>query len=310
MGGGSWDSSTFASYAKSTGKTTARSAHDVYKATSLVNELDPKGITMRESRDSDDNPLSTPLIVALDVTGSMASVLHAMGTTGLNTLCTEVYNRKPITNPHIMCMGVGDVEAGDRAPLQVTQFEADIRIAQQLDKLYFEQGGGGNDHESYLLPWYFAAMFTSIDCFEKRGKKGYLFTIGDEQPQLKLRASDIERVMGSKPETDFAAQDLLTRVSRMYHVYHIMVEQGSHFRSYGDRVVREWSELLGQRAIRLADHSKLGEVIISTIQVNEGASVDDVVKSWDGSTSLTVAKAIKDLAPGAISSGAGVVKFD
>ena len=22
---------------------------------------------------------------------------------------------------------------------------------------------------------------TSIDCFEKRGKKGYLFTIGDEQ---------------------------------------------------------------------------------------------------------------------------------
>ena len=78
-----------------------------------------------------------------------------------------------------MAMAIGDAEC-DRAPLQVTQFEADIRLADQLRELWIEGGGGGNRGESYHLPWAFAAMRTSTDCFERRGRKGYLFTIGDE----------------------------------------------------------------------------------------------------------------------------------
>jgi hypothetical protein len=63
---------------------------------------------------------------------------------GMPTLFKEIYDRKPITDPHIMFMGIGDVEAGDRSPLQVSQFEADIRLAEQLEKLHVEHGGGGN----------------------------------------------------------------------------------------------------------------------------------------------------------------------
>ena len=37
----------------------------------------------------------------------------------------------PVADPHMMIMGVGDAWC-DRAPLQVTQFEPDIRIAEQL----------------------------------------------------------------------------------------------------------------------------------------------------------------------------------
>ena len=77
----------------------------------------------------------------------------------------EILARKPVSDPHILCMGIGDVLC-DQAPLQVTQFEADIRIAEQLEKLWLEKGGGGNSCESYNLPWYFAAMHTAIDCFE------------------------------------------------------------------------------------------------------------------------------------------------
>ena len=74
-----------------------------------------------------------------------------------------------------------------------------------------------------------------------------------------------------------------------------MVEQGSHMRSYRDRVVRQWTDLLGQRAILLSDISKLSEVIVSTIQVVRGTDADTVVKSWSGDTSLVVAKAVSGL---------------
>jgi hypothetical protein len=238
----------------------------------------------------------------------MGMIADTMVRTGLNTLCTQIYDRKPVSDPHIMCMGIGDVEAGDDAPLQITQFEADIRIGKQLEKIFLEHGGGGNSHESYHLPWYFAAMHTGIDCFEKRGKKGYLFTVGDEQPPHKLLADEINRVMGTKPQNDYTAQQLLTMASRMFEVYHIMVEEGSHFSGHGKQVVKEWTDLLGQRAIRLSDHTKLAEVIVSAIQVNEGTDVATVSKSWDGQTSLVVSKAIKDLKKGSKGSSA-VVRF-
>jgi len=308
MGSGRWSADDWARYSSThvSGKATV---DDIYTSKSLAAELDPKGVAVRESCDSADNPNSTALIVGLDVTGSMDKVLDAMARTGLKTLAEEVYARRPITDPHIMFMGIGDVEMGDRAPLQVTQFEADIRIAEQLTKIYLERGGGGNNYESYALAWYFAAMHTRIDCFEKRGKKGYLFTVGDEQPTPYLRASDIERVFGHRPQFDrISAQDLLTMVSRQYEVFHIMVEEGSHFRSHGNNVVKKWTELLGQRAIRLSDHTKMGEVIVSTLQVVEGADVRDVISSWDGTTGIVVAKAVNSLDSAKISAN-GIVRF-
>jgi hypothetical protein len=224
----------------------------------------------------------------------MGMISDAMIRTGMNTLATEIYTRKPITDPHMLFGGIGDVNY-DSAPLQVTQFEADIRVAEQLQNIYLEGGGGGNNFESYLLPWYFAAMHTSIDCFEKRGKKGYLFTAGDEEPEMKLTKAQIEKVFGYTPEQDYDFQTLYTMVSRKYEVYHLMVEQGSHMRYDSSRTVKPWRELMGQRAILLSDYTKMSEVIVSIIQATEGATKEDIVASWDGSTGLVVSKAIGNL---------------
>lgn len=308
MGFGRWSPDDWTSYSTVHVKS-ARTVDDIYKTRTLVDELNPKGVKMRESCDSDINPNSTALIVALDVTGSMGIVLDTIARQGLSTLATEIYNRKPISDPHIMFMGIGDVHARDEAPLQVTQFEADIRIAEQLTKIYLERGGGGNNYESYALAWYFAAMHTRIDCFEKRGKKGYLFTIGDEEPTPYLEADDIERVLGYRPQQErFSTIDLLTMASRYYEVYHIMVEEGNHYRMHSSDVVREWTNILGQNAIKLSDHTKIAEVIVSTIQVAEGANSADVAKSWDGSTNIVVAKAISGLSK-VNTSDSGIVTF-
>jgi hypothetical protein len=306
MGSGRWDSSAWAGYA-STKSYSSKTVDAIYTSRSLHKDLDPKGVVARESRDSADNPNSNAIIVALDVTGSMGSVLDVVAKQGLNTLATEIYSRKPVTDPHLMFMGIGDVAAGDEAPLQVSQFEADIRIAQQLENIYYEKRGGGNNSESYVFSWYFAAKHTSIDCFEKRNKKGYLFTIGDEMPTPGLLASEIERILGYSPETDFTAEQLLTLVLRQWEVFHIIIEEGIYCAGRRDQVVNAWQKLLGQRAIPLSDHTKLAEVIVSTLQVCEGHHIDRVVDSWDGSTSLVVKRAVGELTPVIKSDADGLV---
>jgi len=307
MGGGRWDASDWTTYA-STKSHDTKTTEEIFES-SLHEDLDPRMIKLRESRDSEDKDHSTPVIVALDVTGSMGSVLDVMARTGLNTLVTEIYERKPVSDPHIMCMGVGDVAARDEAPLQCTQFEADIRIAEQLEKLYLEYGGGGNHYESYILPWYFAALKTSSDAFEKRGKKGYLFTIGDEEPTPEVTAEQLEKVFGHKVQRGYTSEELLDLVSKQWEVFHIMVEEGSYYRYAKDKVVKGWTELLGQRAIKLSDHTKLAEVIVSTIQVCEGHNVDEVTSSWDGDTSLVVKRAVSDLTETTVEEEKGVVNL-
>jgi len=292
MGSGRWDPSDWGSYAKSSGYDT-KSTASIYASRGLDSDLNPKGVT-RESRDSADNPASTPLIVGLDVTGSMSMVLDAMARTGLNTLVSEVYTRKPIHDPHVMCAGIGDVEC-DQAPLQVTQFEADLRIAKQLEKIWLESGGGGNRYESYALLWYFAARHTVTDSFEKRKKKGYLFTVGDEEPTGRLVKEDIQEFIGDTLQEDVDLESLLTEVSRKWEVFHVMVGEGNHAKHFEQDVRQGWTKLLGQRAIWLTDHTKLAEVVVSILQLHEGADRDAVVRSWDGSTALVVQEATKGL---------------
>jgi len=310
MGASRWDDKAWDTYSTKNIKNTTR-VEEIYTSKHMDPELDPKGITLRESCNSDVNPQSTPLIVALDVTGSMSGISDSMAREGLKTLATEIYSRKPITDPHIMFMGIGDAEMGDRAPLQVTQFEADIRIAKQLAKIYLEGMGGGNGYESYALAWFFASQHTRIDSFEKRGKKGFLFTIGDELPTPYLRGCDIERVMGYKPEFDkISAQELYTMASKQYEVFHIVVEEGNGCRIMGaDKVVKAWSEVVGQNVIRLSDYTKMAEVIVSTLQIINGdTTLEEVISSWDGSTSLVVSKAIKGLSS-SLKTTNGFIKF-
>jgi hypothetical protein len=82
---------------------------------------------IRESRDSEDSPESTPVIIGFDVTASMGYLAKELALHSMNEIIKHLYKAKPITNPHILCAAIGDSLA-DKYPLQVTQFEADIRI--------------------------------------------------------------------------------------------------------------------------------------------------------------------------------------
>ena len=85
----------------------------------------------------------------------------------LNEIMTKLYGQ--IKDVEFMIMGIGDL-AYDTYPIQASQFESDIRIAEQLDKIYFEFGGGGNWFESYTAAWYFGSRHTKLDCWNRAKK--------------------------------------------------------------------------------------------------------------------------------------------
>lgn len=294
MGSGKFDPSAYRSFTTST---IGKSADEIYTSRKMDSYLDPKGVKMRESRDSADNPNSTPVIVGIDVTGSMGMIAEVLAKEGLGTLFTGILDRQPITDPHVMFMAIGDANH-DSAPLQVSQFEADKRIIEQLAKIWIEHGGGGNCFESYNLPWYFAANHTIHDSMEKRGKRGYLFTVGDEEAPADLTIDQIKRFIGDSPQAEMSTKNMLAQVQRTYDVFHVVIKEGSHARSCLPTVTKSWRDLLGQRVILLDDHKKLAETIVSAIEVAEGGDAAISAKGWGSGTDAIVHAAVKDLPKG------------
>lgn len=285
MGGVRFSAADYSDYqTKNAGKT----QQQTFTAKTVDKGLDPLLINFRESCDSPANPESTPIMVFVDETGSMGKLAHTIIKTGLGVIMNEIYDRKPVTDPHLLVGGIGDAYT-DQYPIQPSQFEAGAKeLTDQVARIVIEGNGGGNGGESYLLAWYFAAFKTKIDSMLKRGKKGYLFTVGDEPPHLTLTKGQIKTLFGDDVEADMTAQQLLDLASESWEVFHLRVQSARYAKE-------RWIELMGERVIDVTDHEKLAEVIVSTIQVIEGHDKAAVTGSWSGDTSLVVQSAIKDL---------------
>ncbi|MCT2563549.1 hypothetical protein [Chryseobacterium herbae] len=221
--------------------------------------MNPKGISFRESRDSSVHPNSVPIILGLDVTGSMGHIPHELIKEGLPKLMGGII-QGGVPDPALLFLGIGDHEC-DAFPLQVGQFESgDEELDMWLTRTYIESGGGGNAGESYLLAWYFAAFHTRTDAFEKRNQKGILFTVGDEPCLKTLPAFAIREIMGAGQHT-YTHFELLEEAKKRYEVYHINV-------LHSDQAMRAdigWKELLGQNCLSIADHRDIPNVIKGVI---------------------------------------------
>ena len=173
----------------------------------------------------------------------------------------NILESESIPNPHVMFMAIGDVNY-DSAPLQVTQFEADIRIAEQLKDLYLEGGGGTNDSESYPLAWHFAANRTKLDSFDNRGEKAMLFTIGDEYAPKQISGDHLRRFLGEENAQDQMCSDMLAKAQEKYEVFHLGLKER---KAFTQDVQSSWTKMLGQRLILVDDYKKVADIIVSTI---------------------------------------------
>lgn len=257
------------------------------------------GKLLRESRDSAAHPESLAISVPFDVTASMDAVPRTVQKKFLN-LMALLLKRGYVDHPQIMIGAVGDAYS-DRAPIQVGQFESGIEIDNDLTNLWLERGGGGQKKESYGLFLYFMARHTSIDCWEKRQKKGYLFLIGDEMSH-NVTPEEVKKYIGDTIPETLTVEQLLKEVQERYEVFFILPNMTSY---WNDPLVSDyWQKLLPERFLRLEDPEMVCELIATTIGVMEGradqAKVDDDLADMGVSSTArsAVSKALVTVAAG------------
>jgi len=235
-----------------------KSSQELFVNRNINSAMNPYGVTIRESRDSAEHPNSVAILLGLDVTGSMGSVPTFLVKQGLPELMDSII-KGGVADPQLLFMGIGDHEC-DRSPLQVGQFESsDALLDHWLTNIYLEGGGGGNGGESYMLAWYFAGRHTATDCFEKRGRKGYCITVGDEPNLRSLPAATIKGIMGPGEYQSLSAAELLDSAQKTFNVYHVHI--GDTSAGADQKTVRGWQEMLGANLVVAQRRTDVADII-------------------------------------------------
>lgn len=297
MGGGNWDTGVYTSRATAkaaAGQTTFHHTYQVRTGQAKgVNPLvDPliragtasphAGQVMREVMISDEHPNPTAIAVVLDVTGSniqAATVAHSK----LPQLHGLLQRKGYAEDPQILFGAIGDAFS-DEVPLQMGQFESDNRMDEQLEAIYLEGNGGGQRHETYELAAYFLAHHTYMEPFERYGKKGYVFFIGDEMPYQTVqrayngyyrgRGHTLESLTGDVLEGDIPTERVFEELKAKFEVFFLFQKQGSY---QAQDILPTWRKLLGERAVVLDDPAAVCEFIAGLLGMNEAGLTEEEV---------------------------------
>jgi hypothetical protein len=298
MGSGHWSGAT---YAATTGHRVATGATFGYHASVLESgvaaahpALDPtklnsRRLNIREAFDSADHPCTTPIVVGFDSTGSMGSVPRVVQEK-LATLFKLLLDKGYATDPQISIATYGDADC-DQVPLQMSQFESDNRIDDNLDRLYLEGGGGGNGGESSNLLLYYLAHHTKTDAWTKRAKKGYVFLIGDEV-QIPLTAAQVRQYVGDgEPASDLTFEGVVADVTKTWDVKMLLIHNATAV-SQGSQAFYE--NLLGRNNVTLVqDPDTIAELIAAMVGIAEGRDQHTVTADLKAVAGREVAQRVR-----------------
>lgn len=307
MGGGTWSKDIYDRVTTSkirSGRSFAYTAdarrRGVYEAHEGLKILKGGAAVTRESRDSDEHPESTPIVIGFDVTGSMGEN-PAILQKALKGLFGMLVRRDVVSDPQIAIGAYGDTEC-DRVPFQLSQFESDNRIDDNLDNVFIEGGGGGNSGEmSCGLAW-FVANHVVTDAWEKRGRKGYLFLIGDEC-SLGIGKAEAKRFLGEAQPHEITPEMAFEAAKERWNVFFLLVD------NYAAKIQdsrKKYERLLGKdHVITLESTESAPAVIAAIIGIEEDtvagdALVTDLAEAGFGNeVALAATRATQGLAKGA-----------
>jgi len=263
MGSGYFDTVSYSARAAAR----AASGRSLFTHNRLDASMDVRNKLQREARDNADSPSSFPLAVIFDVTGSMRDVPNYLQKE-LGKLMGYLLNEGIVPNPQLLFGAIGDAFS-DTAPLQLGEFEADDALVENcLSKLYLEGGGGGTHEESYELALYFFERHVQTDAWEKRGKKGALFLIGDENFYPTITPETARLWLGEELPQEVATADIARELQKRWEVF--LIRPGGTYHFDNTSIERSWQSLLPpQHVLRAPDRAQ----IVPTIAMTLGAMV-------------------------------------
>ncbi len=180
---------------------------------------------------------ANPLIIAIDVTGSMASWPF------------EIFDRLPLLyntlsqyreDLEICFAAIGDA-AVDQWPLQVTTFASSFDLEQLLASLYGE-GGGGDAPESYGLFAHWVNTHVEIPNLQEAP---FLIVFGDVTMHPKTPKNQIDRYLGDRVSGDVDAIKAWKKVSETWNTWFLRRPTGKP----GDKVDKQWGKAISEQKI-------------------------------------------------------------
>eukprot|EP00300_Choanocystis_sp_HF-7_P016875 c19560_g2_i2.p1 GENE.c19560_g2_i2~~c19560_g2_i2.p1 ORF type:complete len:447 (-),score=61.89 c19560_g2_i2:118-1458(-) len=102
-----------------------------------------------------------------------------------------------VDDPALSFAAIGDFKAGDKAPLQITEFQKGHAIDSEVQKLWLEGGGGGNNKESYLEAMMYFASPACVRFPLSSDKKSFFFITGDEGMYPSVERGTVRKLFGN-----------------------------------------------------------------------------------------------------------------
>jgi len=266
MGSGRWDDSTYTSATRSRRSSGISDFHYSDTAKVVHPNLDPKRIKDKpfkklESRDSKEHPESNAVFVSFDVTGSnlQRAVDAQKKLPNLMNMLAQY-----LTDPQVLFAANDDYTVEPKKCVQISDFESDNRIDEHLRNIILVGHGGGNKGESYDLILLAAAEMTVLDCFEKRGRKGYFFMYADEPIFTHVKSDEVADVFGIEAHGRLPVSAVIEKLKEMYHVF-VIWPDGGYIEARA-----QYESLFGKKSVvTLQDPSLICELIGSLVGLTE-----------------------------------------
>ena len=220
---------------------------------------------------------TTPIVVAVDVTGSM------------QRWPAEIFDRLPLLyqtlsqyreDVEISFVAIGDATC-DRYPLQVTDFRKGIDLEPTLGALFGEGGGGGQHRESYELLAY--SLLYKTRCPE--AVKPLLILYGDEAFYEKVDRRQVKAIHGDELAEDLDARTLWRAVGEAWNVWHLRKKYGG---AQEGEILAQWRDVLGrERVLELDDETRAVDYALGLLARQWGRYEDfdkNIQARQDGAT--------------------------
>jgi hypothetical protein len=198
-----------------------------------------------------------PVVIAVDVTGSMAS------------WPAEIFDRLPLLyqtlsqympDMEVCFAAIGDANS-DEYPLQVNDFAKGVELEDKINALCAEGGGGGQVSESYELLGY----FLKEHCELPKAKLPFLIIYGDEKFYPKVDPSQVRHYLGQTLESELDSAGVWRSLMQKFNLFYLHKPYGNEDDEGTTREVgKYWENIIGkERVIALPSCERAVDVAIA-----------------------------------------------